>query len=99
MSDARDTVHACPGRSHDAASWRHEIAELAALFIAVGLAHLLATLLGHSDPGPVVLISLGVALIGSAKIHKRLAARRAQSPQRAERSGLTRPSAGGQPAE
>lgn len=76
MSDAHDTVHARPGRTRKSASWKHEIAELAALFIAVGLAHLMATLLGHSDPGPVVLISLGLALIGGATIHKRLAARR-----------------------
>jgi hypothetical protein len=76
MSDAHDNVHARPGQTDTSTSWKHEIAELAALFIAVGLAHLLATLLGHSDPGPVVLISLGIALIGGAAIHKRLAARR-----------------------
>jgi hypothetical protein len=53
-------------------SWRREIVELAALFLAVGLAHLLATLLGHQEPGPVVLVGLGVALIGGAAIHKRM---------------------------
>nr|SBO97976.1 hypothetical protein BN4615_P7492 [Nonomuraea gerenzanensis] len=53
-------------------SWRRELAELAALFLAVGLAHLLATLLGHQEPGPVVLVGLGLALIVGAAIHKRL---------------------------
>jgi hypothetical protein len=53
-------------------SWKREIVELAALFLAVGLAHLLATLLGHEDPGPVVLVGLGAALIVGAAIHKRL---------------------------
>ncbi|RVX42030.1 ACT domain-containing protein [Nonomuraea polychroma] len=59
-------------------SWRREIAELAALFLAVGLAHLLATLLGHEDPGPVVLIGLGVALILGAAVHKRIGRRPAR---------------------
>ncbi|WP_336204365.1 hypothetical protein [Nonomuraea sp. LPB2021202275-12-8] len=61
-------------------SWRREILELAALFFAVGVAHLLATLLGHQQPGPVVLVGLGVALITGAAIHKRLGLRR---PRRA----------------
>ena len=94
MSDAHDTEHARPGRSRVSASWKHEIAELAALFIAVGLAHLLATLLGHSDPGPAVLISLGLALICGTAIHKRLAARRGQNPQRTESTSLRAESGG-----
>ncbi|WP_160150664.1 ACT domain-containing protein [Nonomuraea solani] len=61
-------------------TWRREIAELAALFLAVGLAHLLATLLGHTDPGPVVLVGLGVALIAGAAIHKRLGRGRRRAP-------------------
>jgi ACT domain-containing protein len=73
MSDAHDPVHV---RQDHRPSWRREIAELAALFVAVGLAHLLATLLGHRDPGPIVLIGLGLALIGGAALHKRLAAGR-----------------------
>ncbi|MEV0234387.1 ACT domain-containing protein [Nonomuraea sp. NPDC050786] len=56
-------------------SWRREVAELAALFLAVGLAHLLATLLGHQEPGPVVLVGLGVALIAGAALHRRLGRR------------------------
>jgi hypothetical protein len=68
MSDAHRTVHVRTG----ARSWRREILELAALFFAVGVAHLLATLLGHRQPGPLVLVGLGVALITGTAIHKRL---------------------------
>ncbi|WP_188193788.1 ACT domain-containing protein [Nonomuraea sp. SYSU D8015] len=73
MSDA-------PKKSGHGTSWRREIVELAALFLAVGLAHLLATLLGHQDPGPVVLVGLGVAVIVGAAIHKRMGRR----PRRSE---------------
>ncbi|NJP97519.1 ACT domain-containing protein [Nonomuraea sp. FMUSA5-5] len=74
MTDARTG----PGRS-----WGRELVELAALFLAVGLAHLLATLLGHQDPGPVVLVGLGAALIVGAAIHKRLGHRRPGARARA----------------
>ena len=63
MSEPRNAAdgggHASPG-PHHRRSWRREIAELAALFLAVGLAHVITTLLGHRDPGPVVLVGLGV---------------------------------------
>ncbi len=75
MSDAHRTVHVRNGGrhlQHHARSWRREILELAALFLAVGVAHLLATLLGHQQPGPVVLVGLGVALIAASAMHKRL---------------------------
>ncbi|MEU6713472.1 ACT domain-containing protein [Nonomuraea sp. NPDC046802] len=79
MSDAPKVIHPRNGHgARTARSWRREVAELAALFLAVGLAHLLATLLGHEDPGPVVLIGLGVALILGAAIHKRLGRRPAR---------------------
>lgn len=75
MSDAHRTVHVRTGGhhlQHHARSWRREILELAALFFAVGVAHLLATLLGHQQPGPLVLVGLGVTLIAGTAIHKRL---------------------------
>ncbi|MGP3957706.1 ACT domain-containing protein [Nonomuraea sp. 3N208] len=80
MSDAPKVMHLRSGHvgqqdTRQGRSWRREIVELAALFLAVGLAHLLATLLGHEDPGPVVLIGLGVALILGAAIHKRIGRR------------------------
>jgi hypothetical protein len=43
--------------------WTHEVTELAALFLTVGAAHLLATLLGHGDHGAWLLVAAGVALI------------------------------------
>ncbi|GLX10030.1 hypothetical protein [Microbispora sp. NBRC 16548] len=61
-------------RHHGVRSWRREVAELAALFLAVGLAHVLTTLLGHRDPGPVVLVGLGLALILGSAVHRRLSA-------------------------
>ncbi|MGW0803909.1 ACT domain-containing protein [Nonomuraea sp. NPDC002799] len=80
MSDAPKVTHPRSGPgARTAHSWRREIAELAALFLAVGLAHLLATLLGHEEPGPVVLVGLGVALIAGAAIHKRLGRRPVRS--------------------
>jgi hypothetical protein len=79
MSDAPKVMHLRSGHGNQQGrSWRREIAELAALFLAVGLAHLLATLLGHEDPGPVVLVGLGVALIIGAAIHKRMGHRPAR---------------------
>ncbi|MBF8188187.1 ACT domain-containing protein [Nonomuraea sp. K274] len=86
MSDAPEVMHSRsgPGGRH-AHSWRREIAELAALFLAVGLAHLLATLLGHQEPGPVVLVGLGMALIVGAAVHKRLGRRKPLSSRRPAR--------------
>ncbi|MDX3110900.1 hypothetical protein PW035_59575, partial [Nonomuraea angiospora] len=66
MSDAPKVING------NRRSWRREIVELAALFLAVGLAHLLATLLGHREPGPVVMVGLGAALIVGAAVHKRM---------------------------
>ena len=44
-------------------SWTHELIELAALFLTIGAAHLLATLLGHQEHGAVLLVGAGVALV------------------------------------
>ncbi|MEU7834446.1 MULTISPECIES: ACT domain-containing protein [unclassified Nonomuraea] len=75
MSDAKDVDRAhTPEQA--AASWKREVVELAVLFVAVGLAHLFATLMGHSAPGPAVLITLGAGLIMFTFVHKRLAHRR-----------------------
>jgi hypothetical protein len=96
MSDANGAVHARTpqlpphGPRTHATSWRREVAELSALFVAVGLAHLLATLLGHREPGPIVLIGLGLALIGGTAVHKRLASRYDDPPPRRARFGMFR---------
>jgi hypothetical protein len=83
MSDAPKVIHLRTDHgAQRARSWRREIAELAALFLAVGLAHLLATLLGHEEPGPFVLIGLGVALILGSAIHQRIGRRPARQAAR-----------------
>lgn len=91
MSDAPKAIHPRSGhdRSHHARSWRREILEVAALFLAVGVAHLLATLLGHTDPGPVLLMGLGGALIVGSAVHKRVKTGRAVAARR--KSGRTLP--------
>ncbi|GII57723.1 hypothetical protein Pth03_61120 [Planotetraspora thailandica] len=67
--------------------------ELAALFVAVGVAHLLATMLGDTEPGPLLLVSLGVALVAGAAVHKRLAHRggSARAPRGTADVGEDRP--------
>jgi hypothetical protein len=44
-------------------SWTHELTELAALFLTVGAAHLLANLLGHQQHGPYLLVGAGMSLV------------------------------------
>ncbi|MFG1699948.1 ACT domain-containing protein [Nonomuraea sp. NPDC049309] len=87
-------ARAVPAGGHRRAWWR-ELVEIAALFVAVGLAHLLATLLGHSEPGPIVLIGLGVALIAGSALHRWLAHHRPVGPvrRRARRRGAEAPEA------
>lgn len=51
-------------------SWRREIIELAALFVAVAVADLFANSLAHQPVGPVVLVGMGVLLIGCAVAHR-----------------------------
>lgn len=58
--------------------WLRELAELAAIFVTVGAAHLLANLLGHQQHGPILLIALGVGLVASAAIIRGALRRRAR---------------------
>lgn len=53
--------------------WIHEALELAALFLTVGAAHLLANLLGHQ---PFLLVGVGTAIIGVAAAVRLCAHRR-----------------------
>ncbi|WP_084965551.1 hypothetical protein [Thermoactinospora rubra] len=76
MSDATKTTRR--------RSWAREIVEIAALFLAVGMAHTLATLLGHEDPGPLVLMGLGGTLVLGAALHRRLSTRPAGRRRAAE---------------
>jgi len=51
-------------------SWRREIIELAALFVAVAVADLFANSLAHRPGGPIVLVCLGGSMIGCALLHR-----------------------------
>jgi hypothetical protein len=95
MSDAPKSIHPRSGPDHRHRSWWREVLEVAALFVAVGVAHLLATLLGHTEPGPVVLVGLGGALIVGSAVHRRL---KETAPARAARRARTalRPVNGGE---
>jgi len=55
-------------QGHGSPAWLRELAELAAVFVTVGAAHLLANLLGHQQHGPILLIALGVALLTCAAV-------------------------------
>jgi hypothetical protein len=68
-ADHRDThsAHAPPRRGRGA--WRRDIAELAALFVAAGIAHLFSSLLGHRASGPEMLIGLGGVLLVIVSVH------------------------------
>ncbi|MCW2568369.1 MAG: acetyltransferase [Mycobacterium sp.] len=57
---------AAPAAHHDVSAhrpWTHELAELAALFLTVGAAHLLANILGHQQHGPYLLVGAGMSLL------------------------------------
>jgi predicted amino acid-binding ACT domain protein len=51
-------------------SWAAEIVELAALFMAVGVAHLFVSLLGHHADGATMLVISGVALVVGIMVHR-----------------------------
>jgi hypothetical protein len=70
------------GTPNPAHSWTHELTELAALFLTVGAAHLLANLLGHQQHGPYLLVGAGMSLVVVSAVlrlahHRRRARRRA----------------------
>ena len=72
------------------AGWVRELAELAAVFVTVGAAHLLAALLGHQQNGAVMLIGLGVTLVAVAAVLRTALHRRATSAQPGARTGPRR---------
>jgi hypothetical protein len=67
-----------PFRRTPPVSWAAELVELAAVFLAVGVAHLFVSLVGQRAHGAVMLIISGVALILGAVVHRRWAATRAR---------------------
>src|SRR5918994_2864320 len=72
------------------AGWVRELAELAAVFVTVGAAHLLAALLGHQQNGAVMLIGLGVTLVAVAAVLRTALHRPATSAQPGARTGPRR---------
>ena len=56
--------------AHGSVSWAAEIVELAAVFLAVGLAHLFVTLVGHHADGGIMLIISGATLAAGAILHR-----------------------------
>jgi predicted amino acid-binding ACT domain protein len=69
MKPFRRTAHP---HAHGAqpVSWAAELIELAAVFMAVGVAHLFVSLIGHHADGATMLIISGAALIGGAVVHR-----------------------------
>jgi len=72
------------------AGWVRELAELAAVFVTVGSAHLLASLLGHQQNGAAMLIGLGVTLVAVAAVLRAALHRRAASAQQGALTGPRR---------
>jgi predicted amino acid-binding ACT domain protein len=67
MKPFRRTAHV-PGPQP--VSWAAEIAELAAMFMAVGVAHLFVSLMGHHADGATMLVLSGAALVVGAVVHR-----------------------------
>ncbi len=66
MRYGRSTDHPHPRGKH---TWRREVVEFAALFVAAGTAHLFSTALGHREAGTTMLLALGGVLLVVATIH------------------------------
>ncbi|MFD3451487.1 GNAT family N-acetyltransferase [Streptomyces sp. NPDC058691] len=60
--------------------WRRDVVELAALFVAVATADLIANLVGHGPDGPVLLCASAAALIATAGFHTWWARHHSHSP-------------------
>jgi predicted amino acid-binding ACT domain protein len=69
MKPFRRTAHS---RTHGSqpVSWAAEFVELAALFMAVGVAHLFVSLMGHHADGATMLVISGAALVVGAVVHR-----------------------------
>ncbi|WP_431948023.1 GNAT family N-acetyltransferase [Actinacidiphila sp. bgisy167] len=60
--------------------WRRDVIELAALFVAVATADLVANLVGHAPDGPALLCLSAAALVATAGFHTWWARRHAHTP-------------------
>ncbi|GJF31608.1 hypothetical protein KNE206_43080 [Kitasatospora sp. NE20-6] len=84
MDDLTVTTTTGPSRAQRRAvrthRWRRETVELAAVFLAVATADLVANVVVHGHDGPVVLVVSAVALLATAVFHGWWAHRRPHGP-------------------
>ncbi|MYX38552.1 MULTISPECIES: GNAT family N-acetyltransferase [unclassified Streptomyces] len=77
LTSATTAPAALPRRQHH---WRRDVIELAALFVAVATADLIANLVGHAPDGPALLCLSAAALAATAGFHTWWARRHVHSP-------------------
>src|SRR3712207_3612214 len=79
-------------------SWGAEIVELAAVFFAVGVAHLFVSLVGHHADGGAMLIISGAALIAGIAVHRWWVARHHRNTTADQQRAPTAPDLLAEPA-
>jgi GNAT superfamily N-acetyltransferase len=77
LTSATTAASATARRQHH---WRRDVVELAALFVAVATADLVANLVGHAPDGPALLCLSAAALVATAGFHTWWARRHAHTP-------------------
>jgi hypothetical protein len=75
-----ETFRRRPSIHTTSVSWATEIIELAAVFFAVGLAHLFVSLVGYHANGAAMLVISGAALLVGAVVHRWWAAHHHADP-------------------
>ncbi|MFE0626042.1 GNAT family N-acetyltransferase [Streptomyces sp. NPDC058864] len=83
MRDLTSTTTAPAALARRQHHWRRDVIELAALFVAVATADLIANLVGHAPDGPALLCLSAAALAATAGFHTWWARRHVHSPPRA----------------
>lgn len=71
--------------------WRHELVELAGVFVAVAAADLAANLVGHGPDGPLTLACSATVLLAAVGFHTWWARRHGHSPPGSPGPDATRP--------
>ncbi|WP_156038448.1 hypothetical protein [Actinoalloteichus caeruleus] len=77
VSGVAGPCHRAHGPTGSWRGWVAEVVELAALFLAAGAVHLLATGVGHLEFGAGLLVAFGVLLVVAALVHRWWTHRRA----------------------
>lgn len=84
MDDLTTTTATRPSRAQRRAAhthrWRRETVELAAVFLAVATADLVANVVVHGHDGPVLLVASAIAMLATAVFHGWWAHRRPHGP-------------------